>query len=169
MGPAALPRKPVQQRSRKIPGTQLRQKQQDAKLCAVEQRLPDRQDHERRPGTDAGGQERIRLARGELPGADGLCRRVCCRGKAAEQTDEQDPRRTGSLHPDAPRRRPERDGQQVTRRAPDQQRRHHQKRKSDSSSGPAQRARPSRSACPQACGTANGSAPARIASKNRPI
>ena len=41
--------------------------------------------------------------------------------------------------------------------------------KSDSSSGPAQRARPSRSACPQACGTANGSAPARTASKNRPI
>lgn len=128
-GRLPCPRKPVQQRSRKIPGTQLRQKQQDAKLCAVEQRLPDRQDHERRPGTDAGGQERIRLARGELPGADGLCRRVCCRGKAAEQTDEQDPRRAGSLHPDAPRRGPERDGQQVARRAPDQQRRHHQKRK----------------------------------------
>ena len=41
--------------------------------------------------------------------------------------------------------------------------------KSESSSGPVQRAKPSRSACPQACGTANGSAPARTASKNRPI
>ena len=41
-GRLLCPRKPIQQRSRKIPGTPLRQKQQDAKLCTVEQRLPDR-------------------------------------------------------------------------------------------------------------------------------
>lgn len=146
-------------------GRDLCQKQQNAHLCAAQQGLSHRQDDKGRSGTDAGWEKPVRFFRCHLTGAHRLGRSVSGRGKAAQESHQQHPGRTGSIHSHQPCHRPKWQGQHIPQRALDEQCRHHKKRYSErQAAGPLQRVNPSRKAWRAASGAANGSAPIRTAS-----